>query len=133
MTYEVQFQLGDAQYTVIGPDIDGVLTLIQGVQGTEVVPEHEARRDAAEATLKRLKYEWRGGEQWAPPIGQPPIGRPPPWVNEPEDPHAELRKSWAPGQRWETRPRGVKEWMYVGGYVGGCPEWHPDQEYRQCA
>ena len=32
MTYEVHFQLGDAQYTVRGPDIDGVLALIQGVQ-----------------------------------------------------------------------------------------------------
>ena len=33
MTYEVHFQLADAQYTVRGPDIDGVLRLIQGVQG----------------------------------------------------------------------------------------------------
>ena len=32
MTYEVHFQLADAQYTVRGPDIDGVLRLIQGVQ-----------------------------------------------------------------------------------------------------
>ena len=120
MSYEVQFQLGDAQYTVRGPDIDGVLALIQGVQGTEVAPEHEVRRDAAEATLKCLKYEWRGGEQWAPPIQSTP---------EPEDPHAELRKTWAPGQRWQTRHRGAKEWLSVGGN----PEWHPDQEYRQCA
>ena len=66
MSYEVQFQHGDAQYTVRGPDIDGMLQLIQGVRGAEVVPEHEARRDAAEATLKCLKYEWCGGEQWAP-------------------------------------------------------------------
>ena len=32
MTYEVHFQLADAQYTVRGPDIDGVLALIQGVR-----------------------------------------------------------------------------------------------------
>lgn len=66
MSYEVHFQLADAQYTVRGPDIDGMLQLIQGLQDTVVVPEHEARRDAAEATLKGLKYEWRGGEQWVP-------------------------------------------------------------------
>ena len=69
MTYEVQFQVGTSEYTVRGPEIDGMLRLIQGVQGAEVVPHIEERRDAAEATLKRLKYEWRGGEQWAPPIG----------------------------------------------------------------
>ena len=120
MTYEVHFQLTDAQYTVRGPDIDGVLALIQGLQGTEVVPHIEERRDAAEATLKRLKYEWRGGEQWVPPIGPAPTFL--------DDCHSALRKSWAPGQRWQTRHRGAKEWIYVGGN----PEWHPDQEYRQC-
>ena len=77
MTYEVHFQLVDAQYTVRGPDIDGVLALIQGVQGTEVVPEYETRRDAAEATLRGLKYEWRGGEQWVPPIQSTPE---PEWI-----------------------------------------------------
>lgn len=80
MSYEVQFQLADAQYTVRGPDIDGVLALIQGVQGTEVVPEYETRRDAAEATLRGLKYEWRGGEQWAPPIQSTPE---PEWIEWP--------------------------------------------------
>ena len=37
MTYEVKFQLGDAQYTVRGPDIDGVLALIQGVQRADAL------------------------------------------------------------------------------------------------
>jgi len=32
MSYEVQFQHEGAEYTVRGPDIDGVLRLIQGVQ-----------------------------------------------------------------------------------------------------
>lgn len=32
MTYEVQFQVGATEYTVRGPDIDGVLRLIRGVQ-----------------------------------------------------------------------------------------------------
>ena len=37
MTYEVHFQLADAQYTVRGPDIDGVLALIQGVQRADAL------------------------------------------------------------------------------------------------
>ena len=87
MSYEVQFQLADAQYTVRGPDIDGVLRLIQGVQGVGCVP----------------------------PLGPVP------------DPHAELRKTWCPGQKWQTRHRSATEWVYVGG----SPAWHPDQEYRK--
>ena len=39
MTYEVQFQVGTSEYTVRGPDIDGVLRLIQGVQGVGRVPK----------------------------------------------------------------------------------------------
>ena len=39
MTYEVQFQVGTAEYTARGPDIDGVLRLIQGVQGVGRVSE----------------------------------------------------------------------------------------------
>lgn len=89
MTYEVHFQHDGAQYTVRGPDIDGVLALIQGVQGAEVVPEYETRRDAAEATLRGLKYEWRGGEQWALPIGPAPaaLWYPDAWIE------------WAGGER----------------------------------
>lgn len=34
------------------------------------------RRDAAEATLQRLGYEWHGGELWAPPLGQAPAPAP---------------------------------------------------------
>lgn len=30
------------------------------------------RRDAAEATLQRLCYEWHGGELWKPPLGKSP-------------------------------------------------------------
>ena len=56
MSYEVQFQHEGAEYVVRGPDIDGVLRLIQGVQS--------------------LKYEWCGGELWAPPIGS----KQPEWI-----------------------------------------------------
>lgn len=121
MSYEVQFQHEGDQYKVIGPDIDGMLQLIQGLQNNTIVPHIEERRDAAEATLRGLKYEWRGGEQWAPPIGPAPS-----FV---DDPHSELRKTWTLGQRWQTRTRGADEWIFVGAN----PEWHPDQEYRQCA
>ena len=123
MTYEVQFQHEGAEYIVRGPDIDGVLRLIQGVQGAEDKSDYERCRDSAVSTLRRLGYEWRGGEQWSPPIGPPPA-----WVNEPKDPHAELRKTWAPGQRWQTRVKGATDWLHLRDD----PCWHSDQEYRQC-
>lgn len=69
MTYEVQFQVGTAEYTVRGPDIDGVLRLIQGVQGAEDKSDYERCQEAAVTTLRDMGYEWRGGEQWAPPVG----------------------------------------------------------------
>ena len=116
MTYEVQFQVGTTEYTVRGPDIDGVLRLIQGVQGAEDKSDYERCQAAAVTTLRRMKYEWRGGELWAPPVGPAP------------DPHAELRKTWAPGQKWQTRHRSATEWIHLGG----APAWHPDQEYRKC-
>lgn len=72
MTYEVQFQVGTTEYTVRGPDIDGVLRLIQGVQRTDDKSDYERCQEAAVTTLKRLKYEWRGGEQWVPPIQSTP-------------------------------------------------------------
>ena len=39
MTYEVQFQHEGAEYIVRGPDIDGVLRLIQGVQTITKPPD----------------------------------------------------------------------------------------------
>ena len=55
-------------------------------------------------------------------------GPPPAWANEPKDPHAELRKTWAPGQRWQTRVKGSTDWLHLRDD----PCWHSDQEYRQC-
>lgn len=50
MNYEVQFQHEGAEYIVRGPDIDGVLRLIQGVQGVGRVPEF-------------AWVEWSGGDR----------------------------------------------------------------------
>lgn len=72
MTYEVQFQHEGAEYKVIGPDIDGVLRLIQGVQRTDDKSDYERCQEAAVTTLRGMNYEWRGGEQWVPPIGPAP-------------------------------------------------------------
>ena len=72
MSYEVQFQHEGAEYIVRGPDIDGVLRLIQGVQRADDKSDYERCQEAAVTTLRRLKYEWRGGEQWTPPIGPAP-------------------------------------------------------------
>lgn len=44
------------------------------------------------------------------------------------DPHAELRKTWKPGQRWQYRSAGTHDaWTDRGGQ----PCWFPDAEYRR--
>lgn len=45
------------------------------------------------------------------------------------DPHAELRKTWKPGQRWQGRLRGdePQDWSECGE----SPSWHPSLEYRR--
>jgi hypothetical protein len=42
-----------------------------------------------------------------------------------KDPHAELRKTYLPGQRWQTR--GVPD----GEWIDTIPCWFADQEYRR--
>ena len=43
------------------------------------------------------------------------------------DPHAELRKTWAPGQRWQVRAPGNRNW----GDLNGKPSWSCHLEYRR--
>ena len=43
------------------------------------------------------------------------------------DPHAELRKTWAPGQRWQCRTHGEDEWVEFTE----TPKWHPGLRYRR--
>lgn len=47
------------------------------------------------------------------------------------DPHAELRKSWAPGQRWQARSFRNGEWGPWTPAVASGPLWLPHQEYRR--
>lgn len=42
-----------------------------------------------------------------------------------EAPHAELRKAWREGQRWQTRGSPTGQWLDT------TPHWHADQEYRR--
>lgn len=42
-----------------------------------------------------------------------------------DTPHAELRKTWREGQRWQTRGNPEWEWLDT------TPCWWPDQEYRR--
>ena len=44
-----------------------------------------------------------------------------------DDPHAELRESWAPGQRWQLRVMG--EWVDLAN--GMAPLWSPLCSYRR--
>jgi hypothetical protein len=108
MTYEVHFKLRDAEYTVRGPDTAGILALIDGLEPKGEVPPQRLR------------------EAYAQLMAQEPLP-------EIEDPHAELRKTWAPGQKWLTRSKehigkAGGQWLYV---AGGEPHWHADQEYRR--
>ena len=122
MTYEVQFKIGDAEYTVRGPDTTGILAVIDGLEPKNATQ----RQDAAEATLTRMGYTWNGGVLWRPPIGPAPAFEEEP-LPEIEDPHAELRKTWAPGHHWQARTRSNTEWISIAGK----PHWHADQEYRR--
>jgi len=168
MTYEVQLQLGSVQYTVRGPETDGVLSLIERLQTI-------GRQDPApgvEAARQALADEFVAGLQISEPL--PKIDEPA-WIPysdggpmplsacvevrfahgsevgpvlscdidwsrvvayrvlpatplpKIEDPHADLRATWAPGQHWQTRNRSNPEWISIAG----TPFWHADQEYRR--
>lgn len=44
------------------------------------------------------------------------------------DPHAELRQTWKPGQVWQVNCKGtIFDWINVSGI----PEWSPKLEYRR--
>ena len=58
MTYEVQFQHEGAEYKVIGPDIDGVLRLLQGVQA---IPPPQLLEPYAPADNPWI--DWAGGSR----------------------------------------------------------------------
>lgn len=44
--------------------------------------------------------------------------------------HAELRKTWAPGQRWETLVPGCTQWVPVSNSGYAEPTWDAHQDYR---
>lgn len=49
-----------------------------------------------------------------------------------DDPHAELRKTWKPGQRWQWRHHGIypiSDWHEVG--ANARPVWDRSFEYRR--
>lgn len=45
------------------------------------------------------------------------------------DPHAELRKTWKPGQRWQCRARGMVDWNNIPKPEK--PMWMTNIEYRR--
>lgn len=47
------------------------------------------------------------------------------------DPHAELRKTWAPGQRWQARAWRDGVWGEWTDANSGGPLWFPHQQYRR--
>lgn len=46
----------------------------------------------------------------------------------PAEPHAELRKTWNPGQRWQCRSKQTGEWIDI---ERDQPLWESDYEYRR--
>ena len=47
------------------------------------------------------------------------------------DQHAELRKTWAPGQRWQARSFRNGQWGPWTDTVSSEPFWFPHQDYRR--
>lgn len=47
------------------------------------------------------------------------------------DPHAELRKTWQPGQRWQTRTMRHGVWGDWSDTLSGRPLWFAHQQYRR--
>lgn len=47
------------------------------------------------------------------------------------DPHAELRKTWQPGQRWQARSFRNGQWGPWTDAVASEPFWFPHQDYRR--
>lgn len=144
MTYEVQFKLRDAEYTVRGPDTAGILALIDGLQPKSETPKVDPERAALNNAV--VRHAVRSAEPWFQPKIEPDfletarktyaefeVEMPATPLPEIEDPHAELRKTWAPGQKWLTRSKehigkAGGQWLYV---AGGEPHWYADQEYRR--
>lgn len=48
-------------------------------------------------------------------------------VDPSPDPHAQLKKAWAPGQRWQFRCYESEDWRDVAGN----PAWNPHVAYRR--
>lgn len=47
-----------------------------------------------------------------------------------DDPHAELRKTWRPGQRWQARGMGASGWEeWIN--IGTDPMWRHELQYRR--
>lgn len=47
-----------------------------------------------------------------------------------DDPHAELRKTWKHGQRWQARGMGASGWEeWIN--IGADPMWRPERQYRR--
>lgn len=86
--------------------------------------DNQLRANAAEKTLSDMGYSWTGGVLW-----RPPYGKKPDWLED--DPHAELRKTWKPGQRWQWRDclGPLEDWHEV--VHGARPEWSWSCEYRR--
>lgn len=136
MTYEVQFKLRDAEYTVRGPDTAGILALIDGLQPKErrsdltlgelyasmlaqetVPPVSSAEcRDAAEATLTRMGYTWNGGVLWHPPIGPAPA-----FDETPLPPLEQPEQGWIPmdGNNRPVRAHAKVEVQFKSGMCYG--------------
>ena len=85
--------------------------------------DNQLRANAAEKTLSDMGYSWTGGVLW-----RPPYGKKPDWVDD--DPHAELRNTWKPGQRWQFRYLDTSP-VWWGCEPATGPNWSPKAEYRR--
>lgn len=125
MTYEVENKAGNISVVYRATSIPDVLDLVAAAKGVPVLDGE--KRTAAVATLESMGYLWEGGILWRPPVAEAPA-QPLPEIEKPEDPHAELRKTWAPWQRWQAAGKFGGVWHDI---ICGPPSWRADEIYQR--
>lgn len=109
--------IGTAQTLRHFPDGDGKILLTEHLallQEAELLNLTDAQGDDEDAEIALKKAELRKA--------QDQLAR---WQGT-DDPHAELRKTWAPGQRWQMKTT-FNKWKDLATPPG----WHSNVEYRR--
>ena len=91
----------------------------QGPALIAAMQQHALEYDKPSQLADAFRLGWVAALAAAPAQAVPAPGEPS------EAPHAELRKIWRKGQRWQTRGDPAGPWLDT------TPCWHADREYRR--